>query len=90
MAVDPEVKLLIERASRAAANSAVKQTLLTLGIDASNPRAIRESQRDQAYLRRIRVLTEVRGAKYWVIVFGTIMSVVGAVLTTLAHQMLGR
>jgi hypothetical protein len=92
MALDRETKAAIDRAARLAGErageAAVKKTLLTLGIDASTPAEIREFQKDMAQARRNRLAVEGRG-RYFIIIFSTGMTVLGAGLTMLIQRIFG-
>jgi hypothetical protein len=88
--MSPEVKTAITVAARAAAETAVKRTMLTMGVDISTVRGVRETQQDMAFLRRLRLVTDSRNAKLIVIVFSTVMAILGAGATTLVQQYLGK
>ncbi len=83
--MSPEVR----QAIRVAADAAAKRTLLTMGIDVTTARGIKETQKDMAFLHRLRLVTESRNAKFIVIVFSTAMAILGAGATTIVQQYLG-
>lgn len=91
--IDPETRALINATAKAAAASAatkaVGKTFLLLGIDAETPAQVKEAQQDFAWLRRLRVLTTERSGKYWLIVFSTVMGVLGSATTLLIQQLFG-
>lgn len=84
-----EVKQAIDRAALRASRAAVRETLLTLGIDASSPDAIREAQQDFAFVRKLRLVSNVKALRYPVIVFSAAMTLVGAVATLIVQKFLG-
>lgn len=88
MALDRETKAAIDLAARRAGEAAVKKTLLTLGIDASTPAEVREFQKDMAQARKNRLAVEGRG-KYFIIIFSTGMTVLGAVITMTIQRIFG-
>lgn len=91
--IDAETRALIAAAAKAAAtaaaNKAVGKTFLLLGIDAETPAQVKEAQQDFAWLRRLRLLTTERSGKYWLIVFSTVMGVLGSATTLLIQQLFG-
>lgn len=89
MPMTAETKQAIDRAALRAARVAVKETLLMLGIDASTPEAIREAQQDFALLRSLRLVRNVKGVRYPVIVFSAAMTLLGAVAALLVQKFLG-
>lgn len=88
MALDAETKAAINLAARRAGESAAKRTLLSIGIDASTPAEVREFQKDLLHLRANRLAVGSRG-RYWVIVFSTAMTVLGAVITMTIQRIFG-
>lgn len=88
MALDRETKAAVDYAARRASEAAVKKTLLTLGIDASTAAEVREVQKDFIHLRNNRLAVGSRG-KYWVVIFSTGMTVLGAVLTMTIQRIFG-
>lgn len=89
MAMTTETKQAIDRAALRASRAAVKETLLTLGIDASSPEAIREAQQDFAFVRKLRLISNVRSLRYPVIVFSAAMTLLGAVAALVVQKFLG-
>jgi len=87
--MDPTVKQAIAAASRRSAREAVRETLLTLGIDASTPAEIREVQADFAFLRRLRTVTGIRNTKFSIIVFSTLMTLLGGVVGSWLQKVTG-
>ena len=67
----------LEEVAKAAAREAVQETLLTLGIDASSPDAVRLAQGDFLFLRDLRSGTDAVKRK-------TLLWFVGVILTTIA------
>lgn len=90
MSMSPETKRAIDTAARRSARAAVKETLLTLGIDASTGSAVQEVQKDMSALRRFRLVSEARGPRVVLIVFSTLMTVVGAVATFVIQKAMGQ
>jgi len=88
--MSPELKAAINVAARAAAEAAVKRTMLTMGVDITTARGVRDTQQDMSFLRRLRLVTDSRNAKLIVIVFSTVMAILGAGATTLIQQYLGK
>jgi hypothetical protein len=86
----PEIKRYIDEASLRASRKAVRGTLTALGIDTTSPRAIQEFQRDMAYVRRVRRLTEYRSAKWWLLVATAAVTFVGAVAAIIVQQLIGK
>lgn len=86
----PETLHAIEEAAKRAAKSAVKEILLTMGQDAENPSAILESQKDAAFLRRVRRATESRAARYSLAAFSALLSFVGALITLAVAYVVNR
>jgi hypothetical protein len=71
----------IEHIASAAAKKAVHETLLMLGVDASEPDEIKEMQRDFAHLREFRQSIVAVRRHSWKIVVGILLSgVAGAVM----------
>ena len=56
------VERAAKKAAREAAVEAIRETMLTLGVDTSDPKAILDSQADRQYLRRVRVSSELLGS----------------------------
>lgn len=88
--MSPELKAAINVAARAAAEAAVKRTMLTMGVDITTARGVRDTQQDMSFLRRLRLVTDSRNAKFIVIAFSTVMAILGAGATTLVQQYLGK
>ena len=55
MSLDKETQALMQQMAKEAADEAVKQTLLTIGINHTHPIEI---QKDMAALRELRILTD--------------------------------
>jgi hypothetical protein len=88
MALDNQTKDAINLAARRAGEAAAKRTLLSIGVDASTPAEVREFQKDMIHLRNQRLAVGSRG-RYWVIIFSTIMTVLGAVITMTIQRVFG-
>jgi hypothetical protein len=88
--MSPELKAAINVAARAAAETAVKRTMITMGVDITTVRGVKDTQQDMAFLRRLRLVTDSRNAKLIVIVFSTVMAILGAGATTIVQQWLGK
>ncbi len=73
MSLDAATRAAINAAANKAGKAAVREMLLTLGIDASTPAEIRELQQDFIQLRAMRMARGSRG-KYWVTVFSVAMT----------------
>lgn len=89
MALTSEEKSIISLAAKQAADRAIKQTFLTMGVDISTPDAIKELQQDNAWVRRWRMATSERSGRVWLIVFSTLMGVVGSAVTLFIQQLMG-
>lgn len=85
----PEIKQAIDRAALRASRAAVRETFLLLGIDASSPEAIREAQQDFAFMRKIRLVSNVKTLRYPVIIFSAAMTLAGAVAALIVQKFLG-
>lgn len=85
-----ETKRAIDAAARRAADSAVKKTLLTLGVDASTGPSIQEVQQDMAFLRRTRVLSTMRSTKIALAGVGAGMTLLGSIATMAVQKLLGQ
>jgi len=88
-ALTPEQKAAVTLAAKQAADRTVKQTFLMMGLDISTPEAIKEAQQDNAWVRRWRLVTTERSGKVWLIVFSTLMGVVGSAVTLFVQQLMG-
>jgi hypothetical protein len=84
-----EVKRYIDLAVRRAARAAVKETLLTLGIDASTPAAVREAQQDNAWLRRTRSLANLQVTRWVIGGIAAVCSAGGAVAAMAINKVIG-
>ena len=71
-----EIEVYINQAAQRAAEEAVTRTLMRYGLDTSNPI---EMQKDFGYWRDVRLAAESRKAKFVVVAFSTLMSLLGAV-----------
>ena len=80
--MDDNVKSYINETAKTVAEETVTRTLIRYGLDTSNPV---EMQRDFAYWRDVRLAAESRKAKFVVVAFSTLMSLLGA-LALLAIQ----
>lgn len=83
------VNAAANRAADKASRTAVKETLLALGIDTSTPGAVVEFQRDQAYVRKTRTFSEARSTKYGVAAIGLLFTVAGGVLAAYIKKIMG-
>lgn len=82
---DAATRAAINAAANRAARAAVKETFLTLGVDVTTPHEVREFQLDLIHARQSRLAVKGRG-RYWLVIFSTSMTVLGAVLTmTIQH-----
>lgn len=69
-----------------AATRAVQKTFLALGVDISAPDDVLEAQKDFAHMRKGRVASESRNAKITVAVIGTLLSIMGGVITLVIQR----
>lgn len=72
----------IQHIAMETAKEAVRQTLLTLGVNASDPEAIRKMQQDFAYLRDWREASGTIKARGFAVLVGIIVSGVAAAVWT--------
>lgn len=84
-----ETRQAIEAAARRAADSAVKKTLLTMGVDVSTPAELRELQQDMAFLRTLRLLSGKRSARVIIIIVSTLATFVGALALFIVQKAFG-
>lgn len=85
----PETKQAVELAARKAAQGAVRQTLLALGIDSSTPLGVQEQQQDMAFLRGFRRAAQGKSAKYWAAIVAFGISIASAAATVAMQHFLG-
>lgn len=76
--MDPAIKLVINTTARAAADAAVKRTLLTLGVDASKPSEVQKFQQDVSFMRRARLFAQSTQARVMVGALSISLTLVGA------------
>lgn len=89
MSLDAATRAAINAAANKAGKAAVREMLLTLGIDASTPAEVKELQQDFIQLRAMRMARGSRG-KYWVTVFSVAMTAAGSLLTmAIQHTFFG-
>lgn len=87
--VNRAINAAVNRTSERVAEKTVQQTLLALGIDVSNPTAVVEFQRDQAYTRKTRVFAEARSTKYALAGIGLAFTVLGGALAAWVKKIMG-
>lgn len=82
--IDPETMRAIEsaaeKAAKRATTRAVRDVMLALGIDARTPTAVLEHQSDSAFLRRVRLASESRPAKFGFAIFSAVLSLIGGLV----------
>jgi hypothetical protein len=84
-----EIKRMIDAAARRSARAAVKETLITLGIDASTSEAIRESQQDFAWVRRTRTLSNLKTTRWVIGGIAAFTALAGSAAAMLVDRFLG-
>lgn len=82
----PEVRAAVKAAAIVAANTAIKATLLTMGVDISSPEAVKEMQEDMAYLRNLRSAGTSKSVIYWTAIFSIGSSIVTAIIVLVIRQ----
>lgn len=83
------VNAAANRAADKASRTAVKETLMALGIDVSSPGAVVEFQKDMAHMRRVRTFGEARSTKYGLAAIGLAFSVAGGMAVAYAKKIMG-
>lgn len=82
--LDPVTRQAIEeaceRAAKRAAHRAMRDVLLLMGVDARTPEGLLATQKNNAFLNRVREASESRPAKYGFAAFSTLMSIVGGLI----------
>lgn len=86
--MDTATRAAVNAAASKAADIAVRRTFLTLGVDVSTPHEVRELQQDFALLRSTRLARGGRG-KYVLVVFSTLMTIIGAAVTMTVQHLFG-
>jgi hypothetical protein len=70
----------IEHLASVSAKAAVRETLLTLGVNANDPDAVLKMQLDFAHLREWRETTAAIKARGWMVLTGMIVSSIAAAI----------
>lgn len=89
MALSPEIKSAVNYAADRAAGKAVKTTLLTIGVDATDAAAAREAQQDMHFLHRMRMTTETKSLKVWIAMVAAGLSLFNTLLVLAIQRLLG-
>lgn len=83
-----EIELIVDRAvdravekTMEATRREIRSVLLTLGLNADSPSHVLESQKDAAWTRRVRVLSETAPGKIGLLMFGTLLTAIGGLIT---------
>ncbi len=74
------IEAACERAAKRAANRAMRDVLLLMGVDARTPEGLLATQKNNAFLNRVRIAAESRPAKYGFAAFSTLMSIIGGLI----------
>jgi hypothetical protein len=75
----PEIQHLASETAKAA----VREMLLTMGVNANDPEAILKMQQDFAYLRDVREAVGTIKARGWAVAMGIVVSGVAAAVWTM-------
>jgi len=84
-AIDPAVLRAIEVAAERAATRATKKFLLALGINATKPEDVIESQKDSNFTRTLRLGAESKSAKISISIIGLVFSIAGYLVISGIH-----
>jgi len=79
-----------ERGAKRATNRAMKQFLLTLGINAETAAEMQESQKDAAFTRRVRLASESAPGRFGVLFIGAMLTFFGGLVTLGIKMMLNK